>query len=254
LKELESVYHARLAKEAKDFLRGRTPGEDDQEYKHCAMMRVALGLVYRKHAASANADASSNVRLHPHKPGGIDPPDNKPEHPEDPPATHNFRSCSTPARATLRVSSCFRDNSEVWQHWWDCCQQYIVNKINAKVGMTSLMGAPLEHLCNVKLSVATTLYDSKNNLLVFNTWLNKVPLYKLTGPARDQTCANTILGLLTGSAHLWYHTIGDPPDQPHSFKEWILALHARFFITCQAALTAMNKFNLFEYTPEMGVL
>jgi hypothetical protein len=119
-----------------DFLRGKMPDEGELEYQQ----QVALGSAYCEHTATANADASPNVQLCPCKPGGIEPPDDEPEDPEDPPTTHNFRSCGMPTRATPRASSRFRDNSEVWQCWWDCCCQYIVNKIDTKVGMTPLMG------------------------------------------------------------------------------------------------------------------
>jgi hypothetical protein len=99
-------------------------------------------------------------------------------------------------------------------------------------------------------------YDGTNNLQVFNTWLNEVLLYcstyELTGPARDRTRQNAISSALTGEVRLWYHTIGDLPDRPNSFKAWILALHARF-ITRRAALTAQYEFDLYEYSPELGV-
>jgi hypothetical protein len=108
----------------------------------------------------------------------------------------------------------------------------------------------------MKMAITTAPYDGANNLPVLNTWLNKVLMYclayELTGPARDLTRINVISGALSGDVHVWYHTIGELPNQPKSFKDWILALHARF-ITCCAALMALSEFNSFEYSPEQGV-
>jgi hypothetical protein len=42
----------------KPFLGGRLPGETPQDYKHRAIIRMAWGLAYREHAASANEDTS----------------------------------------------------------------------------------------------------------------------------------------------------------------------------------------------------
>jgi hypothetical protein len=108
----------------------------------------------------------------------------------------------------------------------------------------------------MKMAITTAPYNGANNLLVSNTWLNKVLMYcsayKLTGPARDLTCINAISGALSGDVRIWYNTMGDLPNQPKSFKDWILALHARF-ITRRAALTALSEFNSFEYSPEQGI-
>jgi hypothetical protein len=60
--------------------------------------------------------------------------------------------------------------------------------------MNPLLGTPKEHLRNMKMAITTAPYDGTNNLLVFNTWLNKVLMYcsayELTGPARDLTRIN----------------------------------------------------------------
>ena len=253
--ETDAEYRARLTKEAKDFLKGRAPGENALEYQHRAAMRVALGAAFREHAATANADTSSYGRRRPIKPG-IDPDEVEYEDPDDPPTFPDQRGQSEPARATPRASSRLRDDSEVWQRWWLRCRQAIVDKIDLNVGMNPLTGAPREHLRNIKIPVATVPYDGANNLQVFNTWLNEVLLYcstyELTGPARDRTRTNAISSALAGEARLWYHTIGDLPDRPHTFKGWILALHARF-VTRRAALTAQHEFDSCEYSPELGV-
>jgi hypothetical protein len=118
--ETDIVYRTCLAKEARSFLRGRTPGEGDQEYQHCATLCVALGSVFCEHTATANADTSPIGQRCPIKPG-IDLPAVDLEDPEDPPPSPDFRSRSVPLRATPRALSRFRDNSEVWEHWWEHC-------------------------------------------------------------------------------------------------------------------------------------
>jgi hypothetical protein len=55
--ETDTEYRARLAKEARSFLKGRDPSENNQEYQHHTVMRVALGAVFREHATTANADS-----------------------------------------------------------------------------------------------------------------------------------------------------------------------------------------------------
>jgi hypothetical protein len=96
--ETDAEYRARLAKEARDFLKGRVPGENALEYQHRAAMRVVLGTAFRKHAATANTDTSSYGRRQPIKPG-IDPDEVESEDPEDPPPFPDQRGQSEPARA-----------------------------------------------------------------------------------------------------------------------------------------------------------
>jgi hypothetical protein len=147
---------------------------------------VALGAAFCEHTATTNADTLPYRQQWSIKPG-IDLNEVDQEDQEDPPSSPDQRGQSVPTRATPRVLSELGDNSEVWQRWWLCCQQAIINKIDQNMGMNPLTGAPREHLCNIKIPAAIMLYDSANNLQVFNTWLNKVLLYcstyKLTSPA-----------------------------------------------------------------------
>jgi hypothetical protein len=79
---MEGAYRARVHKDAKTFLGGRLPGETPQDYKHCAIMRMAWGLAYREHAASAIEDTSPIGQNCPLKPGGTDLTKVDPEAPE----------------------------------------------------------------------------------------------------------------------------------------------------------------------------
>jgi hypothetical protein len=81
--ETEGAYRARVHKDAKTFLGGRLPGETPQDYKHRAIMRMAWGLVYREHAASANEDTLPVRRNRPLKPGGTDLPEVDAKVPEE---------------------------------------------------------------------------------------------------------------------------------------------------------------------------
>jgi hypothetical protein len=56
--ETDAQFRARLAKEAKNFLRGRIQGENPYEYQHRVAMRLALGAAFCEHATTASGDTS----------------------------------------------------------------------------------------------------------------------------------------------------------------------------------------------------
>jgi hypothetical protein len=148
-----------LAKEARNFLKGRDPGENNQEYQHCAVMQVALGAAFCEHATTANADSSPVGRQHLRKPRlNSNEVEEEEEDPEDPQSLPDHIGQGMPARATPRASSQLRDDTEVWQRWWMRCQQLISEKIDENVGMNPLASAPREHLCHIKIPMTTVLY------------------------------------------------------------------------------------------------
>jgi hypothetical protein len=100
--ETNAKYRAHLAKEAKDFLRGRAPGENALEYQHRTAMRVALGAAFREHTATTNMDTLSYGQRRPIKPG-IDLNKVESEDLEDPPPFPNQRGQNESARATHRL-------------------------------------------------------------------------------------------------------------------------------------------------------
>jgi hypothetical protein len=109
---------------------------------------------------------------HPLKPGGNDLPKVKHDAPKGAllsPGIWSRQASEQPQWSPSR----FRDDSEAWEHWWERGRQDIVDKIDRKVGMNTLLGTPKEHLRNMKMAITTVPYDGANNLLVFNTWLGR---------------------------------------------------------------------------------
>jgi hypothetical protein len=113
---------------------------------------VALGVVFREHATTANTDSSPVGRRCPRKPGlNLNEVEEEEEDPEDPQTSPDCIGQSMPTRATTRALSRLRDDTEVWQHRWMCCHQLISEKIDENVGMNPLAGAPREHLRHIKI-------------------------------------------------------------------------------------------------------
>jgi hypothetical protein len=91
---------------AKSFLKQRIPGENNQEYQHCAAMQVVLRAVFCEHAATANTDSLPIGQQCPRKPGlNLNKVKEEEEDPEDPQTSSDRIGQSMPARTTTRALS-----------------------------------------------------------------------------------------------------------------------------------------------------